>query len=87
MRASADLYAYQGLRQSNGHALALFRVDLANGQTRDELLGFTAIEVRIRLWDEAVQLNPALPAQDPSGAANYAAFVQALVDGLKFWQA
>lgn len=67
---------------SHGY-LALFTVDMPNGQSRDELLSFTTVEARIRLWEATVQQTPALTWQDVQGFQNYRQFVRALVEGLK----
>lgn len=66
-----------------GTSAVLFTVDLPTGQSRDELLSFTTIETRIRLWDEAVAQTPALGWEDALGLANYHEYVRALVEGLK----
>lgn len=71
------------LRAENAEPLALFTVDMPNGQSRDELLSFTVVETRIRLWEEAVQQMPALSWQDALGFQNYRQYVRALVEGLK----
>lgn len=86
MPVTREKYEYRALRPAcapEGGSLALFVVETSSGQVRDELLGFPAIEARIRLWEEAVQKNPALTWQDVQGFQNYRQYVRALVDGLK----
>lgn len=80
-----EKYEYREIHPGKDGAqpLALFSVDMPSGQVRDELLSFTVIEARIRLWEEAVQQMPALTWQDVQGFQNYRQYVRALVEGLK----
>ncbi len=86
MRVTREKYEYRQIHPApipEGEPLVLFVVETPNGQTRDELLSFTTVEARIRLWEEAIQQNPALTWQDVQGFHNYRQFVRALVEGLK----
>jgi len=85
VHVTRERYEYREIHvgKDDTPTLALFTVDMPNGQSRDELLSFTTIEARIRLWEDAVQQMPALTWQDVQGFQNYRQFVRALVEGLK----
>lgn len=81
-----EKYEFREIRTdgTGSEARALFTVDLPTGQSRDELLTFTMVETRIRLWEDAVKQVPALTWQDTQGFCNYRQYIRALVEALKF---
>jgi len=85
MQAPMPLYQFKSLRRDGGmgQPCACFQVEDTTGQTHEELLNFTTIEARLRLWDDEASRRPDLMMRNPRGFANYRQFVRALVEGLR----
>lgn len=86
LKVTREKYEFREIQSDHAdkEACALFVVDLPSGQSRDELLTFTMVETRIRLWEDAVQELPALTWQDVQGFCNYRQYIRALVEALKY---
>lgn len=80
-----NAYEFRDIRRgvSSGTPCARFSVELANGQTHEELLSFAVLEARIMTWEDTLQRDPGIVLRDTTGFANYRQFVRALVEGLR----
>ncbi len=82
-----ERYDYHSLLHGTGRGQAgrvLFTVT-CGGRVRDEILSVSAIEVRIRIWEDALRQDPHLSWRDPNGQHNYREYVHALVECVKMF--
>lgn len=82
---TAEWYDYHTLLRGEGKGRdtrVLFRVT-TGGRTREEILSFETIQVRIRLWEDVLAQDPHRSWRDPTGQHNYREYVRALVEGVK----